>query len=71
MDDTYDLNGLTFEFTRHSDGEVFYQFVQKDAADFCEKPAEKETDKGAARPEGHHAKMNFSRRCAGLVHACD
>lgn len=37
IDDTYDLNGLMFEFSSHSDGEVFYQFVQKNKADICPK----------------------------------
>lgn len=29
IDDTYDLHGLMFEFSRHNEGEVFYQMVRK------------------------------------------
>lgn len=36
IDETYDLNGLMFEFSRHDDGQVFYQFVQKNSADICD-----------------------------------
>ena len=35
IDTNYDLNGLMFEFSRHNDGEVFYQFVQKTGDNVC------------------------------------
>lgn len=38
VDDTYDLHGLMFEFSRHNEGEVFYQFVQKTKEEICPKP---------------------------------
>ena len=77
-DDTYDLHGKMFEFSRPSDGTVFYQFVEKTKDEICPKPTPKPDDKPVvvkedpkpAPPPIDHKKMSFTKRCSGLVHSC-
>lgn len=74
IDDTYDLHGLMFEFSRHNDGQVYYQFVQKTADDVCKKIENVEpkvVEVVKPPPIEDHKFMSFSKRCSGLSHSCD
>lgn len=69
-DDSYDLHGLMFEFSRHNDGEVFYQFEQKLPTDFCKKEDAKKVEPPAVVGPPEHKKLDFRKRCSGLYHDC-
>lgn len=61
-----------FEFSRHEEGEVLYQIVEKICPAGAEKEVEapKKEETPAPAPTPPHRKINYSKRCSGIFHSC-